>query len=99
MTPHTNEIAAEAPASYWLARTLAVFAALFWSVLFFGLIDLLVVPLQDERFSPYLVVETSWGLLYTTLVALPRVMYAVRPKSWVFLHITGVRVAPSSASE
>jgi hypothetical protein len=67
----------------------AATAALFWSILFFGLTDLLVVLLQDQRFSAHYVVETSWGLLYTALVAWPLIMFAVRPRWWIFLHIAG----------
>lgn len=89
MTVHTREVAPEISSPHWLARTVAAIAALFWSVLFFGLIDLLVVPLQDARFNAHYVVETSWGLLYTALVAWPLVMFAVRARWWIFLHIVG----------
>src|SRR6478609_4472832 len=78
---------ASASASHWLARTVAALAALLWSVLFFGLIDLVVVPLQDARFSAHFVVETSWGLRYTALVAWPLVMFVLRARWWIFLHI------------
>src|SRR6476660_6802213 len=89
MTSHTKTVAPEISASHWLARTVAAIAALFWSVLFFGLIDLLVVPLQDASFSAYYVLETSWGLLYTALVAWPLLMFVVHARWWIFLHIAG----------
>jgi hypothetical protein len=89
MTSHAREAAPEAAASQWPARTVAGVAAVLWLVPFFGLVDLLVVPLHDERFGAYYVLETSWGLLYTALVAWPLIMFAVRPQWWTFLHIAG----------
>jgi len=89
MTAHAREVAPQAAASHWLARTVAAITALLWLVPFFGLVDLLVVPLQDAGFSAHYVVETSWGLLYTALVAWPLMMFAVRARWWIFLHIAG----------
>ena len=68
------------------ARVVAVVAALFWGVLFFGIIDLLVVPSQEEEFFESYLLDTGWGLLYTVLVMLPLVIWAVRPDRDVFLQ-------------
>jgi hypothetical protein len=67
------------------ARLVAVLAAVFWGLLFFGLIDLAVVPIQDERFYEHYLLETGWGLLYAVLVACPFVALAVHPRSGVFV--------------
>lgn len=69
-----------------VSRLLALLAAVFWGLLFFGLIDLLVVIIQDERFDGFYLIETGWGLLYTVLVALPLVAFAVRPRWGVLLQ-------------
>jgi len=68
------------------ARVVALVAALFWGVLFFGIIDLLVVPEQDEQFFRFYLLETGWGLLYTMLVMLPLLLWAARPRREVFLQ-------------
>jgi hypothetical protein len=65
-------------------RVLAVVFALFWAVLFFGVIDLLVVVIQDEVFYEHYIVEAGWGLLYTVLVPVPLIAWAVRPQ-WLVL--------------
>lgn len=54
-------------------------AAVFWGFLWFGLIDLLVVVQQDERFREHYLFESGWGLLYLVLVAVPLVCLARRP--------------------
>ena len=41
----------------------AALAAVFWGFLWFGLIDLLVVLEQDERFHEHYLFESGWGLL------------------------------------
>src|SRR5262245_37786502 len=66
------------------ARAAAVAAALWWSVLFFGLIDLSVGIIPDEYpdFLDFVAVETSWGLLYTVLVPVPLIAWAIRPCQW-----------------
>ena len=43
------------------ARAVTSVAALFWGVAFFGVIDLLVVPLQDEAFFQHYVLEAAGG--------------------------------------
>ena len=67
-------------------RVVAAAAAFGWGFFFFGLIDLLVVVIQDEAFFDAYLLETGWGLLYTVLVAVPLVALAVRPRSPVLLR-------------
>ncbi len=57
----------------------AALAAVFWGFLWFGLIDLLVVLEQDERFHEHYLFESGWGLLYLVVVAVPLVVLAMRP--------------------
>lgn len=61
------------------ARVVAALAAAFWGFLWFGLIDLLVVVEQDERFHEHYLFESGWGLLYLVVVAVPLVVLAIRP--------------------
>src|SRR3954462_14807537 len=61
------------------ARVVAGSAAVFWGFFWFGLIDLLVVVLQDQEFYHHYLFESGWGLLYLVLVAVPLVVLAVRP--------------------
>ena len=68
------------------ACVFAVLAALFWGVLFFGLIDLSVVPMSMTDFAPHYLLETGWGLLYTMLVMLPLLLWAVRPRCDVLIQ-------------
>jgi hypothetical protein len=78
-----------------LPRLVAVGAALFWGVLFFGIIDLTVVLDQDERFFQHYLLETGWGLLYTFLVMVPLLLWALYPPKEVLLQqvfATGVAV-------
>lgn len=60
-------------------RVAAVSSAIFWGVLFFGVIDLMV-PLEETPgfYSSYLL-ETGWGITYTFLVAAAFLSLAVRP--------------------
>ena len=64
------------------ARVGAAVAALIWAIMFFGVIDLSVVPDQDREFYDYYLLETGWGLLFTFLVPLPLLFWAVRPQGW-----------------
>ncbi|EWT01048.1 hypothetical protein N865_11970 [Intrasporangium oryzae NRRL B-24470] len=73
-----------APQRHVVARILTMLAALAWGVGFFGIVDLLVVPLQDERFHEHYLLETGWGLLFTVLVVLPLMLWVVRPRWRVF---------------
>jgi hypothetical protein len=61
------------------ARVVAGAAAVFWGFFWFGLIDLLVVVLQDAEFHQHYLLESGWGLLYLVLVGVPLVVLAVRP--------------------
>jgi hypothetical protein len=76
----------ETPSAPLGARIAAVVAAVAWGFFFFGLIDLLVVVIQDDRFYDYYLLETGWGLLYTVLVAFPLGTFAFRPRSQVLLQ-------------
>lgn len=60
-------------------RILAAVLAVFWGLLFFGLIDLTVVFDQTPGFYVAYLLETGWGLLYTVLVAAPLVALAIKP--------------------
>ena len=62
-----------------VARALAGVAAVWWGFLWFGLIDLLVVVIQDERFYQHYLLESGWGLLYLVLVTVPLLWLLVRP--------------------
>lgn len=61
------------------ARAVASVAAVFWGFFWFGLIDLLVVVEQDERFHEHYLFESGWGLLYLVMVTVPLVVLALRP--------------------
>lgn len=61
-------------------RVLAGVAAVFWGVLFFGLIDLTVFT-QGAEFHQSFQVETGWGLFFTFVVAAPLLAVAVGPRT------------------
>ncbi|MGZ4614034.1 MAG: hypothetical protein ACXV4A_00600 [Actinomycetes bacterium] len=67
-------------------RLVAIGAAIVWGFVFFGLIDLLVVIIQDDRFYDFYLLETGWGLLYTLLVGVALIVFAFRPRSGVLLQ-------------
>ena len=58
---------------------MAALAAVFWGLLWYGLIDLLVVVEQDEQFRQHYLFESGWGLLYLIVVAAPLIVLAIRP--------------------
>ena len=64
------------------ARVGAVFVALFWATVFFGIIDLSVVPDKDVGFYEHYLLATGWGLLFTFLIPLPLLSWAIRPQAW-----------------
>ncbi len=74
------------------SRLGAVALALWWAAGFFGVIDLLVgvIPSEFPGFEPFVVVETSWGLLFTALVPMPLIAWAVRPVGWVGPQVVAV---------
>jgi hypothetical protein len=69
--------------------------ALIWATFFFGIIDFLVaiIPSEFPDFMPFVVLETSWGLLYTFLLPMPLIAWAVRPAGWVGPQVAGIAVA------
>ena len=72
----------------------AVVAAM-WAFFFFGIIDFLVaiIPSEFPEFMPFVVLETSWGLLYTFLLPVPLIAWAARPVGWVGPQVVGIAVA------
>ena len=64
------------------ARVGAAVVALIWAFMFFGIIDLSVVLDQDVEFYDFYLLATGWGLLFTFLVPLPLLFWAVRPQGW-----------------
>jgi hypothetical protein len=73
----------------------AVAVAAVWAVFFFGIIDLLVaiIPSDFPDFMPFVILETSWGLLYTFLLPVPLIAWAVRPVGWVGPQVVGIAAA------
>jgi len=69
--------------------------ALLWAVVFFGIIDFLVavIPSEFPDFMPFVVLETSWGLLYTFLLPVPLIAWAVRPMGWVGPQVAAIAAA------
>jgi hypothetical protein len=61
------------------ARVVAALSAVFWGFVWYGVIDLLVVVIQDERFHDDYLMESGWGLLYLVLVTVPLCVLVVRP--------------------
>lgn len=87
-------LTARTPVVSALTRLAVLAAAAGWGIAFFGVIDLLVVPLQDERFHAFYLLETGWGALFTFLVAVPLVTFAISPRRWPFaLQVLAVAVA------
>lgn len=81
------------------ARVVAALATLGWGFFFFGIIDLLVVVIQDERFHDAYLLETGWGLLYTVLVSVPLIALAIRPGSFLLLaQVAAVATAVAVAA-
>jgi hypothetical protein len=76
------------------SRVGAAAVALFWAVLFFGIIDLMVAitPSMFPEFTRYMALESSWGLLYTCLIPMPLLAWAVRPVGWVGPQVLAIAV-------
>lgn len=74
----------------------AVLVALWWVLLFYGLVDLLVAVVPSsfpQEFYRYAVLEASWGLLYTFLLPMPLIAWAVRPSGWVGPQVLAIAAA------
>jgi hypothetical protein len=84
-----------------VARTVAGVSALFWAVPFFGLVDLLVVLVNDPDWRASYLLETGWGVLFAVLVAAPLAAFAVRPglgAGVVVAQLLAVAVAVAAAA-
>lgn len=80
------------------ARVGAAAVAAFWATLFFGIIDLSVVlPPRDERFYDFYLLETGWGLLFTFLIPVPLIAWAVRPQGWNARQILAIAASMLAA--
>lgn len=75
------------------ARVGAVVVALLWATVFFGIVDLSVVPDNDLGFYDHYLLETGWGLLFTFLVPLPLLFWAVRPHAWNGPQVAAIAAA------
>ncbi len=83
----------------WPARSFAAAGALGWGVGFYGVMALAVVPLQDERFASFYLLETGWGVLFTILVATPLLALVRRPRTPAFvLQVLAVSVSVAIAA-
>jgi len=76
----SKDTAARADRLPWL-RGAAGLLALFWGLLFFGLIDLLAF-LQGEQFHDTILLSTGWGLLFLFLMAGPLVVLCLGRGAW-----------------
>jgi len=74
-------------------RIAAAVLALLWATIFFGIIDLTVVIVQNLDFFEHYLLETGWGLLFTFLVPLPLLAWAVRPQNWNGVQVAAVALA------
>lgn len=61
------------------AWVVAALAAVFWGYFWFGLIDLLVVIEQDERFRQHHLSESGWDCSTPSWLEIPLVVLAMRP--------------------
>ena len=77
------------------SRVGAGVVAIFWVFPFFGLIDLMggVIPADSPDLLEFVIVGTSWGLLYTLLLPLPLLAWAVRPARWVGPQVAVIAAA------
>ncbi len=76
------------------ARVVAAVAVAWWSIGFFGLVDLAVPLLRTPGFEDAYVLETGWGLLYAVLVCVPFLALVVRPEAWTpVVQVAAVAVA------
>jgi hypothetical protein len=63
------------------ARITAAAFAIFWAVLFFGIIDLSVIVDPGDDFAPVAALEASWGALFTFFVAGALLAVAWQPRA------------------
>src|SRR3954453_17133369 len=63
-----------------LLRVLAALLAMFWGLVFYGVIDLLAFA-QGAEFHATLLLWTGWGLLFVFLVATPLAALCIRPSA------------------
>lgn len=76
------------------ARIWAWFAAVFWAVGFFGIIDLTMLFGVNPAFHAVMGLETSWGVLFTFIVGGAFVAIAARPRQpWPALVLLWLVVA------
>jgi hypothetical protein len=76
------------------ARIWAWFAAVFWAVGFFGIIDLTMLFGVNPAFHAVMGLETSWGVLFTFIVGGAFVALAARPlQPWPALVLLWLSVA------
>src|SRR3954452_2887022 len=66
--------------SFLWVRVAAVILAVWWGLVFFGLIDLLAF-LQGPEFHASVLLSTGWGLLFLFLVAAPLATVAVASRA------------------
>lgn len=82
-----------------LARVVAGLGSVFFGVLFFGLIDLATVLINDPGWRESYLLETGWGVLFTLLVAVPLGALAARPHLGILLaQLVAVSVAMAAAT-
>jgi hypothetical protein len=75
-------------------RVVGIVAAIFFAVLFFGIVDLTTAIGQTEGFYEVYLLETGWGLLYTVLLPATLLMWAVHPfRRLLPQQVFGVAVA------
>lgn len=83
------------------ARVVAAVSALFWAMPMFGLVDLLVVLVNDPDWRESYLLESGWGVLFGILVALPLAVFAARPRvgaGVVVAELGAVAVAMAAAA-
>jgi hypothetical protein len=81
------------------ARFVAGVGSFFFAVLFFGLIDLSTVLLQDPDWRESYLLEAGWGALFTLLVAVPLGVLTARPGRGILLaQLVAVSVAIAAAT-
>jgi hypothetical protein len=82
-----------------IARVVAGLGSVFFGVLFFGIIDLQTVLLNDPDWRESYLLETGWGVLFTLLVAVPFGALVARPHHGILLaQLVAVSVAIAAAT-